>query len=325
MKTEQELIGYQQAWRAAAYYLDSEAGSLIIGGKDRESFIQRQTTNDIRHLKTGSALLTVLTSPTARILDVLYLLPEGDQLRALTLPGNGESTTRFLKSRIFFMDQVVVQDTSAELAQISLVGPATPQLFEEAFSTPFPSIDQVVDFQKGGFPIRFFAARPAILPGGRLVAPLEAVQELRARLEEAGARSLSLKAWEVLRIEWGLPGPQAELSEAYTPLEVGLREAISDSKGCYTGQEILARQITYDKITQHLSGLRLNTMVAPGAQIRAEGKRAGVLSSSVESPRYGPLGLAVLKRPYHELGTALELETADGNLIPAQVVQLPFE
>jgi folate-binding protein YgfZ len=325
MKTEPELMGYQQAWQAAAYYLHPDAGSLVVGGKDRESFLQRQTTNDIRQLKAGNVLLTVLTSPTARILDVLSLLPEGDQIRALTLPGNGEPTTRFLKSRIFFMDQVVVQDTSADLAQISLVGPSSSQLFEKAFSTAFPSIDQVVDFRVGDNPVRFFATQPAILPGGRLVAPLEAVQELSARLEEAGARSLSLEAWEVLRVEWGLPGPRTELSDAYTPLEVGLREAISDSKGCYTGQEIIARQITYDKITQHLSGLRLDKLLAPGAQIQAEGKRAGVLSSAVDSPHYGPIGLAVLKRPYHEPGTALELKAPDGSLISAQVVQLPFK
>ncbi len=324
MEIAQELMGYLQAWQAAAFYLHPDAGSLVVTGKDRESFLQRQTTNDIHQLKAGSALLTVLTSATARILDVLYLLPEGDRLQVLTLPGSSQATTNFLKSRIFFMDQVAVDDTSADFAQISLVGPAASQIFEKAFSTPFPSIDQVAEFQVGAFPGRLLATRPALMPGGRLVVPLEAVQELSTSLVQAGAGRLSSEAWDVFRVECGLPGPQTELSEAYTPLEVGLQEAVSDSKGCYTGQEIIARQITYDKITQHLCGLRMSKLLPAGAQIRVEGKKAGVLSSAVESPCYGAIGLAVLKRPYHELGATLELEAADGSPVSAQVAQLPF-
>lgn len=324
MNTDRELTGYQQAWQAAAYYLHPEAGSLLVTGKDRESFIQRQTTNDIRLVTAGRAQLTVLTSSTARILDVLYLLPGDTQLRALTLPGNSDATVRFLTSRIFFNDQVAVQDTSADFAQISLIGPAAPRLFEKAFSRPYPQIDHVIEIMIGDFPVRFFTAQPAFIPGGRLVAPTEAVQELEDSLQAAGVSSLAAHTWEVLRVELGLPGPRTELSEAYTPLEVGLREAISDSKGCYTGQEIIARQITYDKVTQQLRGLRMEKLVEPGTPIRAEGKRAGVLSSTIESPQFGPLGLAVIKRPYHEPGVIVELEDADGSPISARVVELPF-
>ena len=115
------------------------------------------------------------------------------------------------------------------------------------------------------------------------------------------------------------------MSEAYTPLEVGLQAAISDSKGCYTGQEIIARQITYDKVTQQLRILRMEKPLEPGAQVRVEGKKAGVLTSAAESPQFGPVGLAVLKRPHHEIGTLVELETVDGTLVAARVVQPPLE
>ena len=318
-----KMAGYRQAWEAAAFFRPSVVGSLLIGGKDREAFIQRQTTNDVRRLKPESALLSVLTSPTARILDVLYLLSEQDQIRALTLASSGAATTSFLQSRIFFVDQVTVQDTSAAWVQIYLVGPKAVHIFAQAFESPAPAVDQVVELKIADNPVRFFAARPSIIPGGIFISPAVAVEEIVQRLESAGAGQLSPDAWEIFRVELGLPGPRSELNEEFTPLEIGLSEAISDSKGCYTGQEIIARQITYEKVTQHLRLILLEQPLEPGAQIRVEGKRAGVLTSAVISPKLGPIGLAVLKRPYHEDGTQIELETGEGEIVPAQVVTMP--
>ena len=320
-----ELKAYWQAWQSAAYYQIPGAGSLAVAGKDREVFIQRQTTNDIHQLSADRALFTVLTSPTARILDVLYLLSEQDHIRALTLPGMGETTAGFLKSRIFFMDKVTVQDTSAELVQIYLVGPAISKILLSAFSISLPLIDQVVTLPVGDDAVVFFTAQPSVLPGGIFVAPVGALEALVGALEAAGATGLTEGDWNIIRIESGLPGPQSELSEAYTPLEVGLQAAISDSKGCFTGQEIIARQITYDKVTQQLRILRMEKPLEPGAQVRVEGKKAGVLTSAAESPQFGPVGLAVLKRPHHEIGTLVELETVDGTLVAARVVQPPLE
>jgi len=323
MIDSQKLTGYRQAWEIAAYFRPPGVGSVRISGKDREEFIQRQTTNDVRHLKPDRALLTVLASPTARILDVLYLFSEQDQIRALTLASEGESTSSFLKSRIFFMDKVAVQDTSADWTPIYLVGPKADQIFEQVFDIPFPGIDQVVNFQVADNSVRFFTAQPAILPGGIFVAQAISAGEIVSRLESAGAGQISPDAWEVLRIELGLPGPHSELNEEFTPLEVGLSNAISDSKGCYTGQEIIARQITYDKVTQHLRVILLEKPLEPGAQIRVEGKKAGVLTSCTVSPRFGPIGLAVVKRPYHEADTLLELEAGEEELVSAQVVPTP--
>ena len=146
-----------------------------------------------------------------------------------------------------------------------------------------------------------------------------------SKLEAAGAGKMVSEAWEIFRVELGLPGPKTEMNEEFTPLEIGLSEAVSDAKGCYTGQEIIARQITYDKVTQHLRVILLDKLLEPGAQIRVEGKKAGVLTSVVESPRFGPIGLGVVKRPYHEEDTLLELETGEGELVPARVLPMPLK
>jgi folate-binding protein YgfZ len=120
-------------------------------------------------------------------------------------------------------------------------------------------------------------------------------------------------------MEAGVPGPGAEISEAYTPLEAGLAHLVADNKGCYTGQEVLARQTTYDKVTRRLAGIKLKALVAPGAEVLAAGKPAGVITSAGSSPRFGPVALAILRRPHHEPGTSVEIGGIHG-----QVISLPF-
>jgi folate-binding protein YgfZ len=132
---------------------------------------------------------------------------------------------------------------------------------------------------------------------------------------------LSPEAYEVRRVELGLPGPARELTEDYTPLETNLDAAISDSKGCYTGQEIIARQVTYDKITKRMAGLKLQAPVAAGAAVHVEGRGAGEVTSAVHSPNCGAIALAILKRPHHAPGTAV---TVGEEGTRGVVVALPF-
>ena len=110
---------------------------------------------------------------------------------------------------------------------------------------------------------------------------------------------------QVLRVEAGLPGAGAELSGDFTPLESGLRSAVSENKGCYTGQEIIARQISYDKITQFLVGLHLDTSTALGTRLYSEGRPVGAITSVAISPRFGAIALGIVRRPHHETGTLL--------------------
>jgi tRNA-modifying protein YgfZ len=130
---------------------------------------------------------------------------------------------------------------------------------------------------------------------------------------------LSDAEYEILRLEAGLPAAGHELTEEYTPLETGLEQLVSTSKGCYTGQEVLARQVNYDKVTRHLAGLRLKAEVPAGSSVTSEGKPAGIITSIAISPRLGPIALAVLRRPYHEPGTAVSVGEIKGT-----VEALPF-
>jgi folate-binding protein YgfZ len=314
---------YQAALEGVVYYPQPEAGYLRIAGEDRVDFIQRQTTNDIHLLQSPRALLSVLTSPVARILDVFYLLDEVDAIGAVTLPGFAPKTTHFLKSRIFFMDRVTVEDLSRDTAQYDLLGPQAQDLLQR-LGIQVPALNQVSDVEIGGKRLRILAVERCFGPGYHLLGAARDGEIVEAALRQNGALRLSPASYEAVRVEAGQPQASKELSEEYTPLEAGLFSAIADGKGCYTGQEIIARQLTYDKVTQQLCGLRLPELRPTGERIYAEGKPAGTLTSFAQSPRFGPIALAILKRPYFQPGTQVALGSPASET-GATVVSLPFQ
>jgi folate-binding protein YgfZ len=314
---------YRAAYEGAVFYPQPDAGYLRIAGEDRADFIQRQTTNDIRLLQPPRALLSVLTSPTARVLDVFYLVNDADAVGAITLPGFSHKTAQFLKNRIFFMDRVTVEDLSQETAQLDLFGPQAPNLLQK-LSIQAPALNTVGEVMITGKLVRILAVEACFGPGYRLLANAQDRESLEAALQQSGALRLSPANFESLRVEAGQPQAGRELSEDYTPLETGLTSAVADGKGCYTGQEIIARQLTYDKVTQQLCGLRLPGSTAVGERIYADGKPAGTLTSFAQSPRFGPIALAIVKRPYFQPGTRVAVGSATSEA-GATVVSLPFQ
>lgn len=302
-QTHPDLIGYEAARTGAASWRVPDPGYLRFEGQDARDFIQRQTTNDIRNLTAGQVQLTILTSGTARILDVWRLMIDGDGIGAITLPGRAAGITRYLRKRIFFMDKVTVTDASAAIALFEIIGPDGAHL-AQGWGDPAA---------------RLIPPVAGIGLGWLLMVPAERADSTAERLAAAGVVPLSAGAYPVLRIEAGLPGPERELTDEHTPLETNLGAGISGAKGCYTGQEVIARQVNYDKITRRLAGLRLDAPVEPGAVVMVEGRTAGDVTSAVISPDFGPIALAILRRPHHEPGTRVEAGGVRG-----WVVELPF-
>jgi folate-binding protein YgfZ len=316
-----ELTGYDAALSGAAYYVRREGGYLRLSGSTRLDFIQRQTTNDVTLLSDDRAVTTVLTTSTARILDVWQMVQEDDSVGIITLPGNASSTASFLQGKIFFMDDVAVEDRSEAVAQIELIGPEIGSLLQDFGLPELLSPDQVCPIEIMGVGGRVVGQR-ANMGGALLLVPSAGAQKVVAALEETGVVLLAPASVDTLRVEAGLPAPGTELTEDYTPLEVGLDYAISDSKGCYTGQEVIARQLTYDKVTRRLVGLRLQAPVSAGAVVSVEGRSVGVVTSYADSPRFGSIALAYVKRPYHEPGVQAAAGESEG--VKAVVELLPF-
>lgn len=312
--------------RDAVWFQQPQPGYFLIQGEDRSAFLQRQTTNDIRKLETQLALFSVLTSATAHILDVFTIFATAGEegtpaLGVITLPGRAEKTLAYLQSRIFFMDRVQITNLSCDFDQFDLDGLGAEACLKALKLCP-PQESGVQQMFEGQ-PIFILPALGLTGHAFRLLMPKACTEKLTVLLEEAGALKLSYEEYEILRVENGIPGPNFELTESYTPLEVGLHEAIADGKGCYTGQEIIARQITYGKIARKLVGLMLDCSIQPGVTLRSGSILAGIVTSTAVSNRFGPIALGVLRRPYFKPGQILEV---DGNpSIRATVTNLPFE
>jgi folate-binding protein YgfZ len=152
-----------------------------------------------------------------------------------------------------------------------------------------------------------------------LLCDAEDTEALAAALRERGAVPVPEGAAETLRVERGRPRFGVDLDDTTIPQEAGLNErAVSFSKGCYVGQETVARLHYKGKPNRHLRGLRLSVPVAPGTQLTLDGKPVGLLGSVADSPAYGPIGLALVRREA-EPGATLAAGPAT-----ATVVELPF-
>jgi folate-binding protein YgfZ len=300
--TVTQLPGYEAARIRAAFFPQPQVGVLRITGYDRMSFIQRQTTNDIAQLKREQVLLSVLTSPMGRILDVFTLFLEPEALVLLPLPGKVESTAKYLNSRIFFMDQVEITNASNEFGRFNLFGPQSVNLLTK-LGFQYHGLPGLWHGTLAGYPVQVLDGQDLMGVKKIILVPLQSAPHVETLLREEGFVYLDSSTIDILRIEAGLPGSEQELTDEYTPLEVGLRNAISVNKGCYTGQEVLARQINYDKVTRSLVRLQLDAETKVGVGVSVEGKPVGQITSASVSPRFGPIALGVLKRPAGQPGT----------------------
>jgi folate-binding protein YgfZ len=208
---------------------------------------------------------------------------------------------------------VEVVDQSVERSLIRLIGPRAAEI---AGTPPLPE----------------FANQPTSVAGADVVAvgtrdgidlllPLTENERVLAALIVAGAVEVTPEAVEIVRVEAGVPRFGAEMDSATMPAEAGIVEdAVSFTKGCYIGQETVARLHYKGRPNRHLRGLRLSGAADPGAPLRLGDKEVGTLGGAVVSPAFGPIGLAILRREA-EPGTELAVGE-DG--VTAQVVALPF-
>ena len=292
-------------------------GMLVLSDADRQDFLHRMTTNEINGLKPGQSTVTILTSPTARTEYVFTVVVRSDDLWLLPAEGEAATLARNLKGKIFFMDAVKVADESEAWARMRLMGKGAGEALatvgidlQKADDGAWAENDGLVAVKQ----IRFD------VPGYELLIPVADAEVLAAKLADAGVLPLDETTYQTARIEMGRPISGAELTDAFNPLESGMAWVCSDSKGCYTGQEIIARQVNYDKVTKSLVGLVSSEPLASGDEVLADDRPMGVVTSAAYSPaQEGFIALAVIKRPANQPGT----EVVAGG-VSAIVQSLPF-
>ena len=229
------LAGYQAARDGAAILDQGGHARLWLGGDDRIAFLQRLTTNEMR-LRPGQGTVTILTSPIARILAVFTIQVQPTGLLLLAGPGQGPAIFNTLRTQIFFNDRVALEGRGGVLAQFALLGPQACDVLAQAGAGDTSDLPlfgwRTVTI--AGVDLTVQRIEGLGSQGFLLLAPTPAAQAVRAAILRAGAASLSEDAYQVLRVEAGVPAPGAELTEDVTPLEAGLRRFCDDHKGCYT-------------------------------------------------------------------------------------------
>jgi tRNA-modifying protein YgfZ len=306
------------AEQATTLYDRTHWGRLRVSGGDRLAFLHNQSTNDLKQLKPGQGCETVILTSTARTIDLVSAYVTETEIWVLTSPNRRQQLLTWLDRYIFFGDNVELSDLSDTTVCFSLIGPGSAALLQSVGVIDLPQdLDSHCTAEISGLSVRI-AAGSGLSQGYTLLADLADGAALWAALTEATAVPLGEQAWEQLRVLQGRPLPGAELTEDYNPLEAGLWDTVSFNKGCYIGQETIARLNTYNGVKQQLWGLKLTQAEPPGTPLSLEGQKVGILTSIVETA-HGFFGLGYLKTKAGGAGLTVNVGGSE-----AVIVDVPF-
>lgn len=315
--SDQEALDASRS--GVALYDRSHWGRIEVSDGDRLRFLHNQTTNDFMTLQPGQSCDTVFVTSTARTIDLVSAYVMDDRVLLLTSPGYQQRLMQWMDRFIFFADKVQLSDVTASTAAFSLLGPQSQDLLSSLgvdVGDLLPDHHRLIDFQ--GLSVRVAAGSGLATPGYTLLVSADEAPTLWQTLVGAGTTPLGETAWERLRIEQGRPAPGAELTEDYNPLEAGLWKAVSFDKGCYIGQETIARLDTYNGVKQQLWGIQLSAIAPPETVIMLGDDKVGRLTSAIATED-GPFGLAYIRTKAGGEGLTVKVGEAEG-----EVIDVPF-
>jgi tRNA-modifying protein YgfZ len=318
--TERLEADYDVLVRGCGVLDRSERGKLALAGPEALAFLNGQVTNELAGMLPGEGRYAAFLTHKGKMLGDLRILALGEDGAApseLLL-----DTERACLQALFDMIRrykvgyrLELHKRTLESGLISLIGPAAA----EAAGADLPA-----EPEHGHAPVRIegLAARAVRTDAGiDLLCASGDREQLIEALRARGAEPVAEEAAECLRIESGRPRYGIDLDDSVIPQEAGLNErAVSFTKGCYVGQETVARLFYKGKPNRHLRGLRVSQPVSAGSDLQLGERVVGRLTSTAISPRLGPIGLALVRREAQP-GTTVGVVGADAS---AEVIALPF-
>ncbi|MBC8280593.1 MAG: aminomethyl transferase family protein [Chloroflexi bacterium] len=305
-------LEYSAATTNVGIHDASYMGRLKATGEDGLDLLNRMSTNKVVDLGPGEGAVTVLTTDRGRIVDVLGVVNQGEHVILLTSPGRQQAVIDWL-DKYTIMEDLVIEDASSETAMLALVGPDAGKLLGLTDSQERPSQDSlsIESIQIGGSDVLVVNQPMGELSRYWLITDPESAKAVWQHLTDAGATPVGATAMDAVRVNFAVPEFGPELGEPFNPLEAGLIGSIDFTKGCYIGQEVIARLDSYKKIQKFLVSLSFepNTAVSPGDELLQDGQPVGTVTSVAPEAIDGILkGLGYVKAAMAIPGTKLDFE-----------------
>lgn len=318
---------YAAVREGAGLFDRGDHGLLEVTGRDRAVFLHAMVSNDIKSLDAGQGRGAAFLDVHGKVQVLLLVWVFADRILVLTPPGMSEATLQAL-DRYLFSEKASFRDASGELAMLVLAGPRAPAMAERLTGTALPAAAwSHAAGRHGGTEVTL------VRGGGEtgeaeawIVAPAADGPRIWEAALAAGARPVGLAARESLRIEAGTPAYGHDVDATVLLPEIPLASLVSDTKGCYVGQEVVVRIRDRGHVNRHLRGLLLDgtTVPPPGAAIVAGDREIGRVTSAAWS--FGlkrPLALGFVRRDHAEPGAAVAVRAGE-SLVSATVSALPF-
>lgn len=322
---------YAAVRASAGLFTLRDYGKIAIRGKDRVKFLQGITSNDISTLKEGSSLYTIFPTVKGKIASEGVVWAFSDFLLVILRPDLRDKTLGLLKKFKIGSD-AQLEDVTEQFALYSIQGPRSAEILATGFLQPLAELQpfHFATFLLNTVPIRVIRNDWSGETGFDLLIPAanrdQVIAKLLALGSSMGLLSAGAETFETVRVESGMPLYGYELSEEVLPQEAGLEsKAISYTKGCYIGQETIARLHYLGHANRALTGILSDqTILAKGDTIHSGEKHVGLITSSLFSPfLQRVISLGYLNRQFIAAGTLVEV-SHQGQHVKAEVTSLPF-
>ncbi|MBL15574.1 MAG: hypothetical protein CL767_00085 [Chloroflexi bacterium] len=317
---------YTAATTAVGIHDATYMGRLKATGEDGLDLLNRMSTNKVDHLDAGEGAVTVLTTDRGRIVDVLGVVNQGDHVILLTSPGRQQAVTDWL-DKYTIMEDLVIEDVSSDTAMLALVGPNTVKLLGLASTELSQDSLTVQTVQVGGTEALAVKQPLGTLSRYWLIVAQAAAAGLWQHLTGDGAVPLGANAMDAVRIAFGVPEYGPELGEPYNPLEAGLIGSVDFAKGCYIGQEVIARLDSYKKVQKYLVSLSFDADadISSGDELLLDGQAVGMVTSVAPEPSGGALrGLGYVKAANTSPGVRLDVAGSEKSSVEIVALAQPY-
>lgn len=304
----------------------SNRGKLKLSGKDHLKLLQGMLTNDVLKLETGKGRLAAILTNKGKMISDMRVYKNSDSVYLDIEPGlNSKLKDHLLKFRLSY--KADIEDTTDEFGLIHVSGPKCPDLIINSFNINYEEFEQYDHFDIEG--TKIIKINRTGGPGFDIQFTKESADQIINLITNSSIKiyPAGSQAMEIMRVEAGIPKYSIDMDENTIPIEAGLWSALDFEKGCYVGQEVVARIKWRGRVNRHLVNMSIEgeKVLNPKNKIFSDEKEIGKITSSVFSPTVNKvIAIGYIRREFKEHGSEAEVLTNDGSKIKLRVIENSF-